>query len=125
MSILRDLANYYLVKKELIKKEGNPYHAEDGKFASKDNYKTVRMDVASNVKNKKMTDKDWDKVKSIDLDLTDSDIVDLETHGTTKLKDIINNNIKSIDNDMKNAKNPIAIDFLRKQREKLQSSLKE
>ena len=122
MSILKDLANYYLVKKELIKK-ANPFHAKDGKFASKDNYETVNMDVASDVKNKKMTDKDWEKVKSINMALSDLDIVNLERHGMKVLDDIIKDNLKELDAVMRESKDTKGIEHLKKERAKLVAQL--
>ncbi len=112
MSILKDLASHYLVKKELIKKEGNPYHAKDGK-----------MDVASDVKNKKMTDKDWEKVKSINMSVSDLDIVNLERHGMKALDDIIKDNLKELDSVMRESKDPKGIEHLKKERVKLVAQL--
>lgn len=111
---LKELAAIYRVKKE-----GNPFHAKDGKFASKDNAEKTVMDVASNVKNKKMTDKDWEKVNEIGLDLTDSDIVDLERGGVEKIDEMVKNQLKENEELLSKTTDKDAKDLLIKQIAKL------
>ena len=114
MSILKELAKIYRVRKS-----GNPYRDEDGQFSSKDNAETTVMDVASNIKNKKMTDKDWEKVNEIGLDLTDSDIVDLESGGVEKIDEMVKNQLKENEELLSKTTDKDAKDLLIKQIAKL------
>lgn len=117
MSLLRELTAIYRVKK------ANPYRAKNGQFASKENYETVNMDVASNIKNKKMTDNDWKKVKSINMSLSDLDIANLERHGMKELDNIIKDNLDALDDVLSKSKNPKGIEHLKKERAKLVAQL--
>ena len=68
MSLLKDLANYYLVKKKQLIKKANPFHAKDGTFTTMsnanftstgdkfkkaiENYKSVRAEYSNDFKNR-------------------------------------------------------------------------